>query len=237
MAFVHGKGTRILIGEYDLSGYFNQVSISKDVQAVSVDTFGNNDHAFIAGLSGGTIALGGLFDSTASTGSDEVLNAALDGSQQVVTVSFPGADTIGDAATLLHARETSYPVRGTTNDAVRLNSGLTADGGIRGGNVLHHYNSESSASNFASVDNSASTPDGAVAHLHVISFTGTSATIKVTDSANDSTFADLITFASVTAAGSERATASGTVDRYARCELSGTFSEITFVVSFARNTK
>ena len=237
MAAIHGKNTAILVGQYDLSAYFNQVSISKDVQTVSVDTFGNSDHAYIAGLGSGSISLGGLFDSTASSGSDEVLSTALDGSQTVVSVSFPGASAIGQRATLHHARETSYPVRGSIDDAVRLNSGMTADGGIRAGVVLHHNNSESTGSNFASVDNSASTSNGAVAHLHVISFTGTSASIKVTDSTDDAIFADLITFASVTGAGSERGTATGTVNRYARVELSGTFSEITFVVSFARNTQ
>jgi len=121
---------------------------------------------------------------------------------------------------------------------VRLNSGLAADGGVRGGVVLHHENSESSTGTFTSVDNSVSTANGAVAHLHVLSFTGTNCTIKVTDSADDSTFPDLITFASVTGVGSERKTVAGTVDRYSRVEITaGTFSEITFVVAMARNVQ
>ncbi len=235
MAAVHGKNTAILVGQYDISTYFNQVSIAKDVQAVSVDTFGSDDHAFIAGLGSGSISLGGLWDNTATSGSDAILDAALDGSQQVVTVSFPGASAIGQKATMLHARETSYPIRSSIDDAVRLNSGLTADGGVRGGVVLHHNNSESTGSNFASVDNSAATDYGSVGHLHVLSFSGTSATVKITDSTDDAVFADHITFASVTGATSERATVTGTVNRYARVELSGTFTEITFVVSFARN--
>jgi len=79
MAAVHGKNTKILLGQYDVSTYFNQVSVSKNVQSVSVDTFGGDDHAFIAGLGTGSISLGGLWDNTASSGSDAVLAAALDG--------------------------------------------------------------------------------------------------------------------------------------------------------------
>lgn len=90
--------------------------------------------------------------------------------------------------------------------------------------------------NEASVDQDASSSNGAVANLHVTAFTGTDAVIKIQDSANDADWADLITFTTVDGVTSERATVAGSVDRYVRAIVaSGTFSSVTFAVSFARN--
>ena len=238
MAFVHGKNTKVLIGQYDLTGYFNQASASFERQTVSTTVFGLDDHTFISGLGGGSIALGGLWDNTAVSGSDVLLDAALDGSQQVVSISPQGISAVGQRGVLLNARQQSYPWRAPVADAVRINSNRSADGGMRGGVVLHQLTQESSTGNFASVDHGAAdspTLNGAVGHLHVTEFNGTTATIKITDSTDDALFSDLIPFTTVTAAGAERATATGTVNRYSRVELTGTFTTITFAVLFARN--
>lgn len=77
-------------------------------------------------------------------------------------------------------------------------------------------------------------------YLHVFSFTGTSITVKVQDSANNADWLDLsgATFAAASAVGSQRvsagATSTATVRRYLRIVSSGTFSECTFAVSFVR---
>lgn len=81
----------------------------------------------------------------------------------------------------------------------------------------------------------ASTAFGAVAYLHVFAFTGTNVTIKIQDSADNVTFADLTggTFTLVAGAGSERI-ATGltqTVRRYLRVVTSGTFSNVQFAVN------
>jgi hypothetical protein len=83
---------------------------------------------------------------------------------------------------------------------------------------------------------------GAQAYLQVFAFTGTDVTIKVQDSADNATFADVpgMTFTAVTAApGVQRiATASGqTVRRYLRAvtTTSGGFTSATFAVAVARN--
>jgi hypothetical protein len=60
----------------------------------------------------------------------------------------------------------------------------------------------------------ASTTAGGVGYLHCTAFAPTSLVPKIMHSPDDSTYAALITFATLTAVGKERKTVTGTVDRY-----------------------
>lgn len=80
---------------------------------------------------------------------------------------------------------------------------------------------------------------GAQLYLHVFSFTGTSVTITVQDSADNVSFAAITggTFTVVTAAGKERL-ATGrtqTIRRYLRVITTGTFSNVVFAVQATVN--
>jgi hypothetical protein len=80
---------------------------------------------------------------------------------------------------------------------------------------------------------------GAQLYLHVFAFTGTSVTIKVQDSADNVSFADLTggAFTLVTAAGKERiqTARNQTVRRYLRIITTGTFSSVTFAAQATVN--
>lgn len=87
-----------------------------------------------------------------------------------------------------------------------------------------------------------STAFGAQAYLQVFSFTGTDVTIKVQDSADNATFADVtgLTFTAVTTGPQTQrlATAAGaTIRRYVRATTttSGGVTSVQFAVSFIRN--
>jgi hypothetical protein len=91
-----------------------------------------------------------------------------------------------------------------------------------------------------SVDNGASSANGGTGYLQVVAHTGfTDAIIKIQDSTDDAVFVDLITFTTVTPAGApeaERATVSGTVDRYLAVDVDVTGAgSITLFVGFVRN--
>jgi len=75
----------------------------------------------------------------------------------------------------------------------------------------------------ASVNNLAATTNGAVAHLHVTSKSGTSPTInwKVQHSADNSLWVDLMTFTQATDLTSERIAVTGTVNQYLRATRLG----------------
>lgn len=88
-----------------------------------------------------------------------------------------------------------------------------------------------------------STAFGWQAHLQVVAFTGTSATIKLQTSSDDGdvdTYADLTggSFATVTGRTWERIQSSSdtaTVEEFVRVNVAGTFSSLTFAVVFNRN--
>lgn len=235
MAFSHGKGSAVLLDEFDLSSDLTQYGWGFTIQLPNVTTFGNDDKVFIAGLNEGQINAQGVFN-TAADQSDEELVAA-DGSAIVVSASPQGFTAIGDRAHMLHGYLDNYQPRSPHNDAARFSSGFTASAGAYLGVCLHHNNQESSTGNFSSVDGGAQSSNGATAFLHVTQFDGTDATITVEDSANDSTFGSLVAFTQVTGVGSEKVTATGTVEQYVRVNLAGTFTTITFIVTFKRHHK
>jgi hypothetical protein len=78
---------------------------------------------------------------------------------------------------------------------------------------------------------------GAQSYLQVFSFTGTSITIKVRHSADNSTYADLISHTAVTAAPAfERlGVTTNPVNKWTEVVTSGTFSQCTFALGFVRN--
>lgn len=237
MAFIHGSTTKILGDEWDLSPYFNQANLNKQAQAVDATNFGSSgNRQYVYGLESGSAAFAGLFDGAVSIAADANLTTAL-GAEGIYTVCLNGYDTIGKPAVLFKGENVSYQVRSPVQDIVRTQFNATVDGGIRfGGVVLHTLTAETTTGNYTSVDNTALTSVGGVGHLHVTSFTGTNVTVKIQHSTDNSVWADLITFTSVTGVTSERSTVTGTVNRYVRAQISaGTFTSVTFAVAFARN--
>lgn len=100
---------------------------------------------------------------------------------------------------------------------------------------------QGAAGNVASVDQiTVSTEFGWAAYLQVFAFTGTSITVAIEDSANNSAWTALsgATFAAASAIGSQRITAgptsTATVRRYVRVATTGTFSNAIFGVNFIR---
>jgi len=148
--------------------------------------------------------------------------------------------TGGLTAYLLQAKTTSYEVSSPVDDVVSVSFDVQADGGADNGLLLVDLAAVTATGNGTSRDNAASTANGGLAQLHVTANTMDNNTVfKVQHSADNSTFADLVTFATVatTIKTSERvAVASGTtVNRYLRANytVSGSGS-VTFTIAFAR---
>ena len=93
---------------------------------------------------------------------------------------------------------------------------------------------DASATNSTSVDQTAGSSAGAVGYLQAVSIGSGTATVKIQSSTNNSTWSDLITFTAVTAQTSERVAVTGTVNRYVRVITTGTFTNLVFVAGFAR---
>ena len=90
-----------------------------------------------------------------------------------------------------------------------------------------------SATNYGSA-----TSSGGAGTLQVTAVDGTSPTadVKIRHSADDITYADLVTFTQATARTAERKTVSGTVNQYLKATytIGGTAPNVTLVVGFAR---
>jgi hypothetical protein len=238
MAAVHGSSGSILFDEYDLSAYFTQASLSKQVQVVDTTTFGSaGNKAYIAGPGEGTVSFNGIWDGDASA-ADEVLAASL-GVDTIITVAVGGASTFGNPALMLQALEAGYQIRSTVTDAVRITANATGNGGVRvAGVLLQPLEAETTTFDGTSVDNTASSAFGGAAHLHVTAFTGTSGVCKVQSSTNDTDWSDLITFTTVSGVTSERTSVTGTVPRYLRFAITtDSFTSMTVACAFARNRR
>ena len=238
MANVAGYKPRILVGEFDYSAYTTTVGVDRTRDVYDTSTFrpaavDDPDRTFISGLGTGTVTIDGLLDEAAGASGPQT-DTLLDGSLQVVTVAWQGGNTIGDRAVVAHVRQDSSPIGLPLDGVVTLSSGRQGSGAVTGGVVLKEFTQELSTANFTGVDHGSATAFGAAANLHVTQFSGTNAVIKVTDSVDEGVYADLITFTTVTGVTSERGTVAGTVNDFARVELTLTGTSITFAVSFAR---
>jgi len=235
MTFVHGKGAGVLVKEFDLSSDFTQYNFGFNVALANVTTFGNDDKVWLPGLNEGQMSPQGVWNPAADQSDEELV--ALDGTEVVVSASPQGFAAVGDRVHMVNGFLANYQPRAPHNDAVRFSSSIQGSEGAYLGVALKDLSQESSTGNFASVDQSAQTTDGATAFLHVTQFSGTNATVTIEDSANDSTFGSLVAFTAATGVTSEKVTVSGTVERYVRVALTGTFTNLTFVVSFKRHRK
>jgi hypothetical protein len=247
--FIHGKDTNVLLDEFDLSAYFNSVDVSTSTDTAETTAFGSTSKSYIVGLADATLSLSGMFAQDAD-GSDEELQAILGSATTPLVSVLLNAGTIGNRAVVAKAHETNYAISSPVADIVTVTADFNAstDGtanltyGLRTGVQLTTGASIAygSLGDLASSDGGASSANGGMANLHVTANTVDDAVvIKVQDSADDATFADLITFSSVSATTktSEQKAVTGTVARYLRVtasSASATTGSITFNVVFAR---
>lgn len=232
MAFIHGKSAAVLFQATDLSAFLNSWDTTLTADTAEVTCFGSGSKAYVAGGKDATISLSGFFDGAASA-VDEVLAAAIAGTK-VITLAEAGVGTIGNRALVGQAIHTSYQVSAPVGDAVTISAEAQVTGGMSSGVVLADLAARTATGNTSSVDKGASSANGLMANVHVTAFTGTDITVKVAHSADNNTWADLITFTQLTAAGAENKTVTGTVNRYLRITTTGTFTSATFAVAAAR---
>ena len=246
--FIHGKNTAVYIDEFDLTSYFTDVSITQENEVAETTAFGDTNKSYLLGLRAGTLSMSGMW-SADTDGSDEELQALLGNATTPLLTVREGAAAIGGSAVIAQANETSYAITSPVADVLTVTadfectpnqvSNLTfaLAGGVQltaGASIAH-----GSLGNLSSVDNSASSANGGAATLHIPANTvNGNTTIKVQHSANNSTWADLISFTVVGASTktSEIKAVSGTVNRYLRATAStaGSSGSITFMIAFAR---
>ncbi len=249
--FQHGKGSKVYLDEFDMSAYLNSTDVTHTQDTAETTVYGASSRSFIASQASGTLSFGGLIDATNTAGTSDKEFEAILGSatHPVLTVAIEGG-TIGNRAVIARANETSYTMATPVADVNSLTAdfqcsadpannvefGVASAVQLTTGASIAH----GSLGALSSVDNGASSANGGAAVLHVPTNTvgGGATTIKVQHSANNSSWADLISFTAVGASTitSQLSAVTGTVNRYLRVTAStaGSSGAITFMVSFAR---
>lgn len=235
----------VLIDGYSIAAYLTNVaqkpseSMTEDVTCLS-DTWRKQADVSVKDAE---FSIEGFFDDTANT--TKTALRGLTGTTRIAMVG-PAGNTIGrtfygyqvieaDAEEPIIRGELAK-VRATFKGAAQSDQGL----------IIHALTADSGSSGTtqpgSSVDNGASSANGAVGYLEVTALTlggYTSVTIKLRHSTDNSSYADLITFTNITAApGKERLTVAGTVNRYLATSYAfngaGSGQSVTYAVGAAR---
>lgn len=236
-----GVGDRFYIDGFDASGDTQQLArIGGGPAALDFTDITQGGHARQGGMLTGEINWTSFWDVTAGQAHSQL--STLTRSSRIVSY-FHQPTAIGADAASMVAKQIGYDPRREANgmltaalasqnsDGYPLEWGYSLTAGTR---------TDTTATNGASLDGGAATNFGAQIYLHVFSVTGTSVSVKLQDSADNTTFADLsgAAFLAATAAGAQRIAlaTNATVRRYVRAVTTGTFTNAQFAVNFVRNT-
>jgi hypothetical protein len=236
-----GLGDNFYIGGYNLSGDVGSLgSISGSHAPLEVTAIDKSAIERIGGQRSGTIEFTSFFNDTALAAHPAL--KTLPTTDTLAT--YARGTTLGNQAAVMTAKQVNYDGTRAADGSFTFNVQALSNGyGLEWGTQLTAgVRTDTTATSPATgVDTTASADFGIQAYLQVFSFTGTSVTITVQDSANDSTFANitgLSAFTVVSAAPAVERIASAntiTVRRYLRVITAGTFSECSFSVVVVKN--
>jgi hypothetical protein len=234
---IHGKDSLVLLGKYDITNYLRSYEPDDEYNDADISVMGRAYHESIPGQISGVCKLEGL----AGFGVGESMDilTALRGTTAPLTVAAP-ATAVGDLAVMLNGYV------GTTSNPADIDSAIGMELEVRGqdgldyGKLLHLLAAEVGTNNGTAVNNLAASTNGWSANLHVTAISGAapSVVVKIQDSADGSSWADLASasFTAATAATTQHLSGTGTVRQYVRAvwTFGGTTTSITFAVAFAR---
>lgn len=236
-----GLGDNCYVGGYNLSGDIGSLSRIGGSQA-TLEVTGIDKAALerIGGQRDGAIEFTSYFNKSA--GQAHPVLSVLPTSDRVVSY-FRGV-ALGNPAASLVGKQINYDGTRGQDGSLTFTVQAQANGyGLEWGRQLTAgLRTDTAATNGTGIDTTASASFGAQAYLQVTAFTGTDATVKIQDSADNVSFADVtgLAFSQVTASpASQRiATASGaTIRRHLRAVTvtAGGLTSITFAVMVAKN--
>ncbi|TAJ21835.1 MAG: hypothetical protein EPO65_00615 [Dehalococcoidia bacterium] len=240
MAKQSGLGDNLYIAGYDVSGDIGSLSSIAGPRGVT-DVTGIDKSAFERLLLGkdGSIEFSSWFNPSAGQAHDRLED--LPTTDQILT--YCRGTTLGNPAAAMVAKQINYDGTRAADGAFSFNTSAQANGyGLEWGRQLTAgKRTDTTATNGTGVDHTdVSTAFGWQAYLHVFSFTGTSVTVTLQDSADNSSFAAITggAFTAATGVTSQRLEGArdATVRRYVRVATSGTFTSAVFAVMFVRNT-
>jgi hypothetical protein len=235
-----GLGDNFYVGGNDVSGDINSLGkISGTLATLTVTGIDKSAHERLGGHRDGAIDFVAYFN---PSGVHPVLSALPTADVQA---SYRRSTVLGAPAAEIVAKQVNYDGTRQADGSYTFACALQANGyGLEWGQQLTAgLRTDTAATNGASIDTGGSLSFGAQAYLQVTAFTGTDVTVKIQDSADNSSFSDVtgLTFTQTTAApGTQRiATANtATIRRYLRAVTvtTGGVTSVTFAVTVVKNS-
>src|SRR4249919_1428558 len=242
MAKQSGLGDNFYIGGYNLSGDVGSLGNISTPRGVFEDTaISSSAMERLQLLADGQVEFTTFFNDATSQEHDAL--KALPTTD--TSVFYFRGTTLGNAAAAMTAKQINYDGNRAADGGFTFT--VQAQGnsyGLEWGQMLtagiRTDTTATASSGAASVDTAASASFGIQAYLQVFSFSGTSCTVRIQDSADNSSFANisgLNAFTAATGRTFERiaSTNTTTVRRYLAVTTSGTFSSCAFAVVAVKN--
>lgn len=236
MSRLPGKDSYVLLNTLVVNAQTNKWSFQHKRHYTMVACIGDGGERFDPGLLSGSVTLSGFMNTTAGLRSAAAAAAGVDDS--LISTIMPAGNTVNNMAFMAVSDLSSFMTDTVVTDTVPVTINGQPDDGVDIGFLLHAVAAETADGNGTGLDNAALTSSGAVANLHVTAYSGfTSVVFKVQHSTDNVSWADLITFTTVTGLTQERlkTTSSTTVNRYLRSfwDVTGAGS-VTFAIAAAR---
>lgn len=240
MAKTSGLGDALLVDGYDLSGDTQDLkSVRGGIATLDVTGIDGSAYERIGGLRDGGIEWTSHYNTVAAH-------------QHVVLSTLPTTDrqvaylrgtTLGNAAACCVAKQLNYDMTRAADGKVNLDVSAQANSyGLEWGvQLTAGLRADTTATNPATgVDfTDVSTSFGWQAYLQLTAFAGTSVTVTIMDSADNSSFTNVTggAFTAATTIGTQRLAGgrTATVQQYVKVKTTGTFTVATFNVVFVRN--
>jgi hypothetical protein len=233
-----GLGDRFSVGGYDIGGDIGSLQqINGGPAALDITDITESAFERLGGERNGGMQFSSWFNKAAGR-SHPVLSAL---PRTDVLALYGRGSSIGSPGAACLSVQVDYNLNRDSAGVLAFTTTVQSDGyGLEWGDQLTAWmRTDTSATNGSSLDGTASSSNGAQFYLACNTVAGTSVTVKIQDSADNSSWADLsgAAFTAVTAGtvSAQRIAVTGTVRRYLRAVSSGTFSTATFAVLAVRN--
>jgi len=231
-----GIGQRLYAHGYDLSGDVGAINTFRMGQAaLDVTAIDKDAYERIHGLGDGELTFATWFNTSALQ-------------EHAALSTLPTTDrlcmwltgtTRGDAALCITGKQVNYDWTRGADGALAGSVQVIASAGYppEPARLLTERITHASATNVAGIDGGASSASGGVGYLQHFSASSGTVGYIIQDSADNVSFATILTFTSVAtpwAPTAQRVEISGTVRRYVRASTTGTFSNASFAMAFRR---
>jgi len=234
-----GLAQQFYIHGYDLSGDVGAINNCSSPRGTHEIT-GIDKSAIerVNGLADGSIEFNTWFNDAANQAHAALKD--LPTGDRIILYAMGSAQ--GDVAAGLVAKQVNYdwqrPQDGSLQGTVQGQGSLGV--GLEWMNLFTAgKRTDTSSGVTASKDDAAGTSNGLAAILQVFALLTASVTISLEDSPDNAVWTTRLTFTAVAPAGAptaERKTVAGTVDRYLRVNLTGTFTSVTWALAYRRGT-